>query len=107
MTVGKNVEYEGFCEIMAEWKYQIWERPRMIIKDFIYIADCSLLIYTVETDANVYIKNMNDNLIVAILSGHSNSPSIFFIPESYMLITGDADAIRIWRIYEDLIKKYD
>lgn len=46
-------------------------------------------------------------MVIAILKGHNCPPSIYFIPERYILITGDNDSIRIWRIYEDLINKYD
>lgn len=57
------------------------------------------MIYTIELDENVYIKNLKDNKIIGILSGHSCAPSIYFVEESYMLVTGDSTDVRVWRIY--------
>lgn len=74
---------------MKSWKYKIWERPRLVIRDFLFVADSNILIYTIEQDENVYIKNMRDNLIIAVLCGHSCAPSIYFVDEGYLLITGD------------------
>ncbi len=64
---------------MAGWKYKIWERPKLIVKDFIYVADANIIIYTIEDNQNIYIKNIHDNLIIAVLSGHNAAPSIYFI----------------------------
>ena len=38
MAVGKNVSYEAIYEIMMiiKWPYQIWERPYLVVQDFIY-----------------------------------------------------------------------
>ena len=38
MCVGKNVTYEAIIEIVMilDWPYKIWERPRLIIRDFIF-----------------------------------------------------------------------
>lgn len=53
------------------------------------------------------MKNVNDGNVIAVMGGHNCTPSIHFVQESYVLMTGDNDTIRIWRLYEDLIKKYD
>jgi hypothetical protein len=92
---------------MAAWNYKLWERPKLVLKDFICIADANLLVYTLEANENVYIKNMDDSRIVAVLTGHNDSPAISFIEESYTVITGDMGTLRFWRIYHDLINKYD
>ena len=80
MAVSKNVDYDIFCQIMSAWKYRVWERPQLIVRDFINVADSNLLIYTLQTDSNVYIKNIDDDLIIAILKGHNCAPSLYFIP---------------------------
>jgi hypothetical protein len=107
VTAGKDIEYETFCEIMSNWHYKLWERPKLVVKDFICIADANLLVYTLDANPTVYIKNMTDSHIVAVLAGHNYSPIISFIEDSYMIITGDLGTIRFWRIYHDLIHKYD
>lgn len=101
MAVSKNIEYDNFCNIMdtAGWKYKIWESPCLIIRDFLDIEDCGLLVYTIEGHNSVFIKNIEDNRVVATVSGHNCTPSIFFIHESYTLLTGDSGTIRMWRLY--------
>lgn len=92
---------------MKAWKYDIWELPYFILRDFVYIEDCGLLIYTIEGHEQVYVKNVADGNVLAVMSGHNCTPSIYFTQESYVLMTGDVGTVRVWRIYEDLVNKYD
>ena len=92
---------------MGDWEFAVWERPKLVVNDFIYIRDSQLVIYTVERSHSVFVRNLNDNKIIGILPGHSCVPVIAFVPEKYLLFTGDQTTIKIWKLYEDLIGKYD
>ena len=79
----------------------------MVVRDFIYISDSFLLIYTIEGSKNVFALNVLDNTIFAIFSSCTSTPIITFIPERYLLLAGDHQLINVYRIYEDLIFKFD
>lgn len=44
---------------------------------------------------------------MASMGGHTGTPVLYFVQEGYVLVTGDLGTIRVWRLYEDLVKKYD
>ena len=76
LVVGKDVSYEVVCEIMLNWKYAIWERPHILIRDFLYVEDSSLLFYVIEGQNCVYAKNFTDNKLISVLPDHDTTPCI-------------------------------
>ena len=105
--MGRDVSYEAICEIMYEWNLAIWQKPHIMIRDFLYVEDSDLLFYVLEGYNSVFVKNFVDGQLVGILPNHDCTPCIEFIAERYVLVSGDSSKIRIWRIYEDLIGKFD
>jgi hypothetical protein len=59
--------------------YKIWEKPYLVLRDYVVVEDCGLILYTIEGDFNVWVKNINDGVVVANLGGHNCTPTIHFI----------------------------
>jgi len=82
MAVSKHVDYDKFIEIMSAWKYKIWERPYMVIRDHLFIRDLGeegVILYVLEGYNDVFIKNVADGQIFTTLKGHSVTPAIYYI----------------------------
>ena len=82
----------------------------MVIRDYVYVSGYGaegVVMYVVEGYEEVFVKNVEDGRVVCVLRGHGVVPVIYWVEEAGVLVTGGLGDLRIWRIYQDLIGKFD
>jgi hypothetical protein len=113
LALAKNITYNSFLSIFTEWKYRLWEKPRLIVRDFIIVEKFGLIVYTIDDDLRIFVRTISkDSRIVAILQGHQAVPSIALAEDQLVLVSGDSSRVKLstvdlhlWRLHEDVILK--
>lgn len=113
LAISKHISYDSFVSIFTEWNYKIWEKPRQVVRDFVAVPKFSLLIYTLDNDCRIFIRNLcRESRVVAVLDGHQSVPCICFAEDQMILISGESKKVnsstinlQLWRLNEDVILK--
>jgi hypothetical protein len=91
---------------------KIWEKPRLIVRDFLLVEKFDLLVYTLDDDKKIYVKNITNNRIIAKLEAHHSVPCICIAEDQLILVSGDSFKtpqntidLHSWRLYDDVVQK--